>query len=409
MATTVADLEMNWSRGARIVVIVLFAAALLLPGAATYFPALQLRVELTENRQLKKFPRFKWRRRDTFPQKFEEAFNDQFGERDWLVRADNRMKVKLLGTSPTPRVIVGRDGWLYYGMAINDYRGLTQFPEEDSELWRREFAAKAAFFRERQIRYLVVIAPNKESIYPEFLPKSIRRLGGRSRFDQILERWQGQHDFEILDLREPLLRAKQELGRCYQRTDSHWNDLGGFVAAREIFRRLRTGMPDLPELSLADFKMNVAPTTGGDLSIMLGMQKELPEEGVRLIGKPHNLMHDVDIADVDLGLPINWQRAIPPLAFENQRPEWKRRLMVESDSFGTHPLNFLAPYFQHVLQVRPRVPFEHTFHEALPALIEQEHPDAFIEIFVERNLRAVPEHVLGDRKSQPKRTEDDYH
>src|SRR5262249_19364446 len=59
-----------------------------------------------------------------FPARFEAYFNDHFGFRDTLIRWHNYAMVRWLGTSPSPQVVVGRQGWLYFAgeHSIDDYR-----------------------------------------------------------------------------------------------------------------------------------------------------------------------------------------------------------------------------------------------------------------------------------------------
>ena len=49
---------------------------------------------------------------------------------------------------------------------------------------------------------------------------------------------------QVLDLREPLRRAKAER-RVYHRTDTHWNEAGAFVVYTENLRALKPWFPDM--------------------------------------------------------------------------------------------------------------------------------------------------------------------
>lgn len=52
---------------------------------------------------------------------FETYFSEHFAFRQQLVTADGRIKSSILGTSPNSDVIVGKNGWLYYGETVDDF------------------------------------------------------------------------------------------------------------------------------------------------------------------------------------------------------------------------------------------------------------------------------------------------
>src|SRR5438093_11759977 len=63
------------------------------------------------------FPSPSWRVREDlrwYPTKFEAALSDHLAGREALVGWHARFKLHTLRTSPTPRVWLGTDGWLFY-------------------------------------------------------------------------------------------------------------------------------------------------------------------------------------------------------------------------------------------------------------------------------------------------------
>lgn len=92
--------------------------------------------------------------------------------------------------------------------------------------------------QEKNIEYLVVIAADKTSIYPEFLPDFIKISNGEHRIDKFITALKkAAPDFPMLDLRPSLLEAKkQEI--IYQKTDTHWNGRGAYTGYAEIMKKL---------------------------------------------------------------------------------------------------------------------------------------------------------------------------
>ena len=106
-----ASLSTRIYAGALIGLVVLFSAVGL---AATAFR--QAAVSSGENRmfaQLPGWPRSlaEW---ESFPQRFDDYFNDHFGLRKLLLRLNTNINALMLGRLPSDRVILGRDDWLFY-------------------------------------------------------------------------------------------------------------------------------------------------------------------------------------------------------------------------------------------------------------------------------------------------------
>ena len=85
-----------------------FLLAIVLPlGAKLVLP--DRAVAGAENRRLAKFPKLDWQRKtlEAFPNAFEKYYNDQFGFRDQLIRWHHLTKLRALGVSPSPKVVLG--------------------------------------------------------------------------------------------------------------------------------------------------------------------------------------------------------------------------------------------------------------------------------------------------------------
>ena len=70
-------------------------------------------IAIKEKRTLAAKPQFDLQRPWEYLVKFEAYFNDHFGFRSQLVQTHNLLTYWLFRTSPLPKVIVGRQGWLF--------------------------------------------------------------------------------------------------------------------------------------------------------------------------------------------------------------------------------------------------------------------------------------------------------
>jgi hypothetical protein len=207
----------------------------------------------------------------------EAWLTDRLAGRDALVRGAARVKVHGLGVSATPRVILGTGGWLFLRPEAEPNYLRPDDPALDDRLrrWRSVLLARRDWLAARGVRYLVVVAPEKSSVYPEFLP-AVDRRPAPTPLDRLLTLLPDDATWRVLDLRSPLARAKAE-GDVYYRTDTHWNDHGGRAAAATVLAALADWFPDLTPAS-ADWPAPESEDfSHGDLARLLGLDGELHE------------------------------------------------------------------------------------------------------------------------------------
>ncbi|TMH00657.1 MAG: hypothetical protein E6H67_18925, partial [Betaproteobacteria bacterium] len=225
------------------IIIALFLSAICLPLAGKLLPA-EGAFALTENRRPAPLPTIElgtpgwgWSIL-TFPRRFERYWNDSFAFRWYLIRWHSIAKLAL-GISPSPKALVGQNGYLFYAaeQSVDYFRAVKPFAARELVQWRAELEKRRAWLAERGIRYLVVVAPSKETIYPEFMPPALRPVRPETRLDQLLKELAAHSSVDVVDLRPALRRAK-ETQRVYHQTDTHWNDAGAMIAYGEILARL---------------------------------------------------------------------------------------------------------------------------------------------------------------------------
>jgi alginate O-acetyltransferase complex protein AlgJ len=331
-----------------------------------------------EKRRLAAQPQFSWRKPWDYLKKYEDYFNDHFGFRSQLLYHHNRLTVRLFDTSPTDKVIVGRQGWLFMGREtktrneLDYFRSLRLFAPEELRHWRNMLRQRRAWLSSRGIFYIFLVVPNKSTIYPEFMPRNIRRLGSFSRLDQLLAALRQEKDFPVLDIRETLWRAKKKF-MVYNKTDSHWNELGAYFAFEKIMGKLAEEFPGLEKPSLDQFTIESMNRAGGDLAQMLSLQQNyFREQAVRLRPKKPAAMQISQM-----------KRSLGPYIREitSQCPtgELPTTLMVH-DSFVHQLKPLLSPRCRRIIYV-----WDWGLH-FFKDVIEKEKPAIVIEEIAERVL-----------------------
>ena len=371
-----------------------FFATLLLPVADIFFK-ISPKVELSENRRKAEYPELKWDALDAYPTKFEAAFNDQFGFRPLLVRWHSLLKYHWLGVSPSRLVVLGKEGWLYLTSTMSEYRGKRKFSKVELSRWVADLTAKRNYLAARNIHYLLVVAPNKEGVYPEYLPDTIHRIRKSEFIDQLLAKLPPASGIEIVDLRGPLRKVKQ-YGPVYDRTDSHWSELGAFAATNEIVARLKKWYPELEPVPISSRKLSYRTELGGDLSMVMGINDRLTEDKIvvepTLQGVVAGRMRTVYDAK-------KHYNQTPPVAFESTVPGRKYSIMMVGDSYGGKVMHFLPEHFLRTVAFRPKVPYEAWYQRMVPKIVADEKPDIYIDLIVDRHLSIPPPITICDSRA----------
>ena len=71
--------------------------------------------------------------------------NDHFFLRQELISVNNAMTATLFQTSGEDSVILGKDGWLYYGSTLDDYTGLNGMTEQELYAAAKNLALMAEY------------------------------------------------------------------------------------------------------------------------------------------------------------------------------------------------------------------------------------------------------------------------
>lgn len=315
-----------------------------------------------------------------FPRAYEDWYLDTFGLRDHLLRAGSIEKLFLFGVSPTPVVDLGRDGWMFYreNASREVHRGRLPFQPRELANWQRMFQNHAEVCASLGAAHLLVIGPNKETIYPEKLPESWNEVGP-SRLEQ-LDAWLTEHGAtaRFLDLR-PALQAEKANDKpgdhVYYELGTHWNGRGVYTAYREILSALAPRVPGLAPLPLERFARVIGPDSGDSWARAMYIDDLVPQTSHRIVAAPTRVQEFQE-------------RGVRVWISEGKDPSLPRAVMFH-DSFGQSIMFQLAPHFSRFAA--------YWTGDISDAVLQRERPDVVLEVFVERYLvhYAPQEHLIG--------------
>ena len=273
---------------------------------------------------------------------FENAFSDRFALRNTLIKADAWLNWRVFGITTTENVVVGRNGWLFFtgDRSMPLFQGVDRYTEADTAFVADALEMRHDWLRSQGIASAHVIAPAKESIYPEFMPRGIPRVKQPSCMEEFIafglkSRQQGQP----VDLFSVLATEKRAQHPLYLRGDSHWNDAGALIAYREILKRLGLEQSGLSDAAL---QSSIDPQTHPyhDLATMLGITetycRDWPNDSPVI--RPKNGWTYQQTAE-----PSQRMRRTTSAA-----PLVNQRVLMFGDSFSEALLPFMAQTFSSV-------------------------------------------------------------
>ena len=158
----------------------------------------------------------------------------------------NRILFQLNLSGDHNKVVVGKEDWLYLGNAhekgLIRNRNFIQASDDEIDNWVSSMSSRQQWLAKQGIPMVVAIAPNKHSVYPEYLPTGtvIERPNSTDRLIEAAMR----HNLKIIDLRIPLISEKQQHPYLYNKTDSHWTTLGAYVGYRAIMQEVTRRVPN---------------------------------------------------------------------------------------------------------------------------------------------------------------------
>ncbi|PPD16070.1 MAG: hypothetical protein CTY25_03605 [Methylobacterium sp.] len=158
----------------------------------------------------------------------------------WPSRAFFHLPQEPGSQTQSARALLGRNRWLF--LADDSNRCLMQitgrFPVSDKALadYRASFVRRRAILNDLGIPYLFFIAPTKEVVCSDRLPRGIEVDLDRMPASRI-SRAVAEDGFDI-QLLAHALRAGEAERSTYFRTDTHWNAYGAHVAYRHVINEV---------------------------------------------------------------------------------------------------------------------------------------------------------------------------
>ena len=286
--------------------------------------------------------------------------------------------------SQYPKVIQGKNGWLYFGADVEELCEPNRSVEDTIARLNRLAAAVEASGR----RFVLTVAPDKSTIVPENLPDTY--YGKDCAADRRAAFWKAMRSTPptgYVDLRTDLETEQERTGRVfYRQTDTHWTSGGAAIYAQDLANALDPGL-------WADTEVVDAGTTHrtGDLGPMIGTPHEDEYDAVEV--------HRPGVTPVgrdSLDLP---EMPYTPVTLTNRSTDaalFKPSTLLMGDSFTSASRQALGSLFADLTLLHGQVA------EPFPEAVASRMADADVVVYevVERTIAGGDVPLLEDKSLQ---------
>ncbi len=285
-------------------------------------------------------------------------FDKSFGLRNFLIGTEHRIMAAIFGESSEKKVILGKDGWLFYEETLDDYQGTNLMSEREIYSIAKTLELMDEYCKSNGMKFAFVPVPNKSTLYPQKMPGFYPDFSGKSNMDMVKDELKNT-EVEYVDLETEF--AKEKI--LYRKTDSHWTTEGAGFASDCILDAL--GREHKNNFGT---KTRRAEDGSGDLYDMLYVYGKDYDKDI-VYDKSHYFRYERPIRSFEDNF-IN-------TVCENKED----RLYMFRDSFGNTLHPFLADEFGHSAFTRV-LPFDLT-------RAKQDGANFVILEIVERNIERI--------------------
>ncbi|MCK9223779.1 MAG: hypothetical protein M0R46_01815 [Candidatus Muirbacterium halophilum] len=304
-------------------------------------------------------------RKDIFSD-LEVYFSDNFYLRRQIIHRYSKINNKWFGLPLVNEVLIGEDGWLFFNNKhlMKSYKNLNILDENALLMYKEKFDNFYNTLKENNISFYFFLAPNKSSIYNEFMPPYIKKINDISRAEQMSQNLNSNY---FLDLTKDI-KSFKKMGFLYYKNDTHWNRLGGFLGFLTFYNTFLSRDFNFSKLNINDFSIEQQNIfRKGDLDNMLGHEEE--KDAI-----------DFKIEFSDNEFNVEMINEYKHFITKNPNGE-KLKVLIYRDSFFSNMYEYFSKTFF-------EVEFIWNFELDLDLIIKNKYDIVILEC-VERNVDAI--------------------
>jgi len=222
-----------FERFLRIASVLAFVLILVLPGAQMVFGFVEEEklVGAVEEVERPGFDVVAWHD-GRFQKQAQDWFAQKFGFRGHLVKTDNQISFSVfreINNNARSQVVLGKDRYLYEKGYIDNLNNRDDVPLSVLEERAQQVKKLQSKLEERGIDFLLLLAPSKATVHPEFVPEKYileHRKDQPTNYEKLVPVLQ-KHDVEYIDAHEYFVSRKNATSPSFfARGGTHWNYYG---------------------------------------------------------------------------------------------------------------------------------------------------------------------------------------
>lgn len=325
-----------------------------------------------ENRKLSDAPKLSMKGIFSYPEKASSFVEEHYAFRNTFFFSNALLHAKLLGESALyDKVIMGKKGWFFENEigSIKDLRRLTKIEKGEMEIVISTLKQRLRWLDKRGIKYYLLIPPNKNRIYPEFMPDAFKVMdhAGHCRLDYYKKEILSQTNAKIIDPTDSLYVGKKRKD-VYFSTDTHWNLYGGFLGYQALMDVMMKDFPQLHKMQESDFEISESFSREGDLSGMLSLNNIYRRKEYSFVYRDTTF---------SLGYPESSDIFI---RYSNNHTidTANLKLLMFRDSYANYLIPFLNMHFKESVYIWN--------YEFMNKVVEEEKPDVIVFESLQRFL-----------------------
>ena len=201
-----------------------------------------------------------------FQDSFEKWLRRRSNVRPYLVKTDNQISLSVFGqlsNNYNSKVVLGRQGHLIERTYLRSANKIRTVSEEKLKKKTRQLKNLQGLLDQHGVKLLLLISPNKPSLYPEFIPSGFRVPGVENRLSSYEKfiRQLDAHEVRYFDTRA-FFEAKKRTAKYpfFAASGTHWDQYAACLVAAELLAHLESAVQKrLPNLSCDPFSVRSHP------------------------------------------------------------------------------------------------------------------------------------------------------
>jgi hypothetical protein len=218
--------------------------------------------------------------KQTYQAQYAKHFDDSLGLKSDFVRLYNQLDFSFFNVVHASKIIQGKENYLYsvdylHAAAGKDFAGMAAIDNRIRDLKK----VQELLWNQHKIFLLVVLCPDKSTLYPEYIPDNYRSRQKKMTNVKYIAQRCVEEGVHVIDFNPYFLSMKDKSRYpLIPKTGIHWSYFGAYFAADSMARYLKakTGFP-VPKIVLDSISSPVLPIgEDNDMGVTLNLIWDIP-------------------------------------------------------------------------------------------------------------------------------------